>query len=206
MKRSHATTVFSCTSVLLSYPEEESFRADVSAVAAALRRLPTGPALSGLERCCRWLAEMTPLQAAATYVDAFDLKRRRSLHLTYYRHGDTRERGLALAALAGAYKEAGFTLVPGELPDFLPALLELAAAYPEGQALLAEHRPAVNALRAELEEAGSNFAGAVGAVGEALGPLDRAGRALLARYRDMGPPSERVGLELLAPPTLVSLQ
>ena len=64
----------------------------------------------------------------------------------------------------------------------------------------------MSALRAELEEAGSNYSGAVAAVGDALGPLDRAGRAVLARYREVGPPSERVGLEQLAPPTLASLQ
>ena len=65
---------------------------------------------------------MTVLEASATYVDAFDLRKRRSLYLTYYRYGDTRERGVALAILAGAYKTAGFILAPGELPDFLPAL------------------------------------------------------------------------------------
>ena len=204
MKRAHVTSVFGCASVLLSYPEEESFQADLAAVVAALGCLPAGAARAGLERCWRWLAEMTALEAAAAYVEVFDLKKRRSLYLTYYAHGDTRDRGLALAALAGAYKQARFTLASGELPDFLPALLELAAACPEGRALVSEHRPAINALRAELEEAGSDFAGAVGAVTEALGPLDRAGRALLARYRDLAPPVERVGLEPLAPPTLVS--
>ena len=118
--------------------------------------------------------------AATAYVDAFDLRRRRSLYLTYYRHGDTRERGMALAALVGAYKSAGFVLAPGELPDFLPALLELAASHPDGQALLSEHRPALSALRAGLEEAGSAYAGAVAAVDRrprAVGP-GRAGRPL----------------------------
>jgi nitrate reductase delta subunit len=206
VKRSHSRVVFGCASVLLSYPDQASFGDDMAAVAKAVAGLPGGAARTGLQRCAAWLAGMTVLQASATYVDAFDLRRRRSLHLTYYRYGDTRERGVALAALAGAYKTAGFTLGPGELPDFLPALLELAATSPAGQALLSEHRPALSALRAELEEAGSNYAGAVAAVGEALGPLDRAGRAVLARYREMGPPSERVGLEQLAPPALATLQ
>ena len=72
------------------------------------------------------------MEAAAAYVDTFDLRRRRSLHLTYYRHGDTRERGMALTALVDAYRVAGFRVAPGELPDFLPALLELAAVTPAG--------------------------------------------------------------------------
>jgi nitrate reductase delta subunit len=203
MKRQVASAVFGCASVLLSYPEEESFSADLAAVEGALRRLPAGSARSHLESCWRWLSSLTAMGAATAYVEAFDLRRRRSLYLTYYRHGDTRERGMALAALVGAYKAAGFMLAPGELPDFLPALLELAASHPDGQALLSEHRPALSALRAGLEEAGSSFAGAVAAVTGALGPLDRAGRAALSRYREQGPPSERVGLEPFAPPEVV---
>ena len=78
------------------------------------------------------------MEAAACYVDTFDLHRRRTLHLTYYRHGDTRERGMALTALVDAYRAARVRLVPGELPDFLPALLELAAMVPAGAAVLAE--------------------------------------------------------------------
>lgn len=203
MRKQVAGTVFGCASVLLSYPEEESFSADLACVEGALRRLPAGSALSHLESCWRWLSSLTAMGAAAAYVETFDLRRRRSLYLTYYRHGDTRERGMALAALLGAYKSAGFTLASGELPDFLPALLELAASHPDGQALLSEHRPALGALRAGLEEAGSPYAGAVAAVTDALGPLDRAGRAALARYREQGPPSERVGLEPFAPPEVL---
>ncbi|HMK96061.1 MAG TPA: nitrate reductase molybdenum cofactor assembly chaperone [Acidimicrobiales bacterium] len=200
MKKEHARTVFGCASVLLSYPDETSFGQDLAAVAKALESLPTGAARGHLERCCRWLSAMSALEAAATYVEAFDLRRKRSLYLTYYRHGDSRERGLALAALAGAYRAAGFGLAPGELPDYLPALLELAASGEAGQALLCEHKAAVNALRVELEDARSNYAWAAAAVSGALGPLDRAGHAVLARYRELGPPSERVGLEPFAPP------
>ena len=95
--------------------------------------------------------ELGEMEAATSYVDTFDLHRRRTLHLTYYRHGDTRERGMALTALVDAYRVAGVRIVPGELPDFLPALLELAAVTPVGAALLAEHRAALETLRADLE-------------------------------------------------------
>ncbi len=203
MRRDHAATVFGCAAVLLSYPDEGSFTEDLVAVGNALRRLPPGGARRGLDRCATRLSELGSREAAASYVEAFDLRRKRSLYLSYYRYGDTRQRGMALAALAGAYRAAGFTLAPGELPDFLPALLELAASHPSGQALLAEHRPALGALQDALEETGSHYAGAVAAVGDALGPLDRAGRATLARYRELGPPSERVGLEPFVPPEVL---
>jgi nitrate reductase molybdenum cofactor assembly chaperone NarJ/NarW len=203
MRRPEARTVFGCASVLLSYPDEETFASDVAAVADAAHGIKNRAARTHLEQCCRWLGEMTALDAAATYVDAFDMRRRRTLYVTFYRYGDTRERGMALAALVSSFRNAGFALAPGELPDFLPALLELAASHPDGAALLAEYRPAIDTLRAELEDAHSDYAGAVAAIGDALAPLDRNGRAVLSRYRQEGPPSERVGLEPFVPPEIL---
>jgi nitrate reductase delta subunit len=195
--------VFGCASVLLSYPDYETFDADLAAVAGALYRLRDSPARSHLQACCGWLGGMNALETAASYVETFDLRRRRSLYMTYYRFGDTRERGMALSALVAAFRDAGFALAPGELPDFLPALLELAASHPDGAALLFEYRPAIEALRMELDDAGSNYARAVAAIAEALGPLGRAGRAVVSRYHNQGPPSERVGLEPFVPPDVL---
>ena len=203
MRRAVAATVFGCASVLLSYPEE-SFASDLAAVVEALARLPTGSTRARLEQTTNWLAQMSPLEAAACYVETFDLRRQRTLHVTYYRHGDTRERGMALAALVDAYRAAGVRVAPGELPDFLPALLELAASTPTGAAVLGEHGLALGALRADLEKTDSPYAGVVTAVADALGGPSRADRAALARYRAQGPPSERVGLEPFAPPEVIA--
>ncbi len=202
MRRASAARVFGCASVLLSYPDAGSFADDLAAVTEAVATLPSGPR-EALEGTTGWLAAMTPLQAATTYVDTFDLRRGASLYLTYYRHGDTRERGMALAALLDTYRGAGFTVVTGELPDHLPALLELAALDPSGAAVLGEHRMALDALRLALEKADSPFAGAVGAVTTALPGPTRTDRVALRRYREQGPPSERVGLEPFAPPEVV---
>jgi len=194
--------VFGCASVLLSYPGD-GFVDDLAAVVDALDRLPKGPTRDRLERATAWLSELAPLAAATGYVETFDL-RRRSLHLTYYRHGDTRERGMALTALVDAYRTAGLCVAPGELPDFLPALLEMAAVTPAGAAVLCEHRPALEALRADLEQAKSLYVEVVRAVVDALGGLSRADRSALARYRAQGPPSEQVGLEPFAPPEVIA--
>ena len=176
MRRAAATVVFGCASVLLSYPDD-SFGDDLTAVAEALGRLPKGPGRARLEETTRWLAQMSPMEVAACYVDTFDLRRRRTLHLTYYRHGDTRERGMALAALVDTYRAAGVRVAPGELPDFLPALLELAVVTPGGAAVLGEHRAALEALRADLEKTKSPYAEVVRAVVDALGGLSRADRS-----------------------------
>ncbi len=203
MRRANAATIFGCASVLLSYPDD-SFAEDLAAVGRAVGELPAGPARAGLGAMVGRLLVMTPLEAAATYVDTFDLRRGTSLHLTYYRHGDTRERGMALTALVDAYRAAGFGVVPGELPDYLPALLELAASCSAGAAVLVEHRVALDALRLALEKAHSPYATVLAAVSAALPRSTRVDREALRRYREQGPPSERVGLEPFAPPEVIT--
>jgi nitrate reductase molybdenum cofactor assembly chaperone NarJ/NarW len=204
MKRAVAARVFGCASVLLSYPEAESFADDLAAVGRTLEELPGAPRDELSVTTC-WLADMSPLAAETAYVETFDLRRGTSLYLTYYRHGDTRERGMALAALVDTYREAGFSLAPGELPDHLPALLELAAVHSAGAAVLAEHRMALDALRLALEKANSSYAPAIVAVTAALPGPTRTDRVALRRYREQGPPSERVGLEPFAPPEVLGL-
>lgn len=199
MNRTQAAKVFGCAAVLLSYPDE-SFPDDLAAVAASAAELPSGRTRTAISRAAARLARMTLLEAAGLYVDTFDLSRGTSLYLTYYRHGDTRERGMALAALVDAYRMAGFAPTPGELPDFLPALLELAATHSRGAALLAEQRAGIDALRAALDKTASPYGAVVAAVADTLPSPTRADRETLERYRAQGPPSEQVGLEPFAPP------
>ena len=203
MKRPAETTVFGCAAVLLSYPDQ-GFADDLSAVSEATAGLPRGSARTALSAATEWLGEMTPTEVAATYVDTFDLSRGTSLYLTYYRHGDTRERGMALAALVDAYRAAGFAPSPGELPDFLPAMLELAAVHRSGSALLAEQRSGIDALALALDKADSPYGSVVSAVASVLPSPSRADRETLERYRAQGPPSEQVGLEPFAPPEIIS--
>jgi nitrate reductase delta subunit len=194
--------VFGCASVLLSYPED-TFEDDLGTVERVVSALPRGSVRSRLGEVARWLGGLSSTEAATTYVDTFDLRRGVCLYLTYYRHGDTRERGMALAALVDSYRATGFGIVPGELPDFLPALLELAAARPAGAALLGEHRMALDALSVALKKARSPYESVVAVVCDALPGPSRADRDALRRYRAQGPPSERVGLEPFAPPEVV---
>jgi nitrate reductase delta subunit len=118
-----------------------------------------------LLRFCRWSADVPVLDLAGRYVVTFDRSRRRTLHLTHYTDGDTRRRGATLAALKARYRRAGWEPDGGELPDHLPALLELAARCPEpGRALLDEHRGALDLLERGLTAYGSAYADVVRAV------------------------------------------
>ncbi len=180
-------------SLLLRYPD--------AAVLAALPTLRT--ALDGLPaevaRPLRAVAEhrttADPTTCAVEYVELFDFRRRCCLHLTYYTCGDTRKRGEALVEFLAAYKAAGLELVDGELPDYLPAVLDLAAVDDGGWRLLTANRVGLDLLVESLAKEKSVYRHAVEAVRgmlPAAGPADRRAMAQLART---GPPTEQVGLE-----------
>ena len=79
--------------------------------------------------------EGTPLQnLEREYVEVFDLSRHHALYLSYWTDGDTRRRGETLGRFKSAYRASGFLVnTAGELPDYLPMVLEFAAvADPEG--------------------------------------------------------------------------
>lgn len=187
-------------SYVLRYPTPAVAEAR-AALAAEAGALPEGPPRAALERfLAAWRGDASAL--AAAYVDTFDLRRRSTLHLTYYAHGDTRERGMALLRLKKLYRAAGLPLATRELPDHLAVMLAFAALAPpgHGEALLSEHRPALELLRRALHDADSPYAHALDAVCALLGPLDVGERAEIVRLAREGPPDEAVGLEPYGPP------
>jgi nitrate reductase molybdenum cofactor assembly chaperone NarJ/NarW len=187
-------------SFLLRYPDAAvaAARPELSTEVAAL---PDGAVRAALRRFLEgWTGDATAL--AARYVETFDLRRRASLHLTYYAHGDTRERGMALLRLKKLYRAAGLPLQSAELPDHLPVMLAFAALAPpgHGEAVLAEHRAAIELLRLSLHDLGSPYAHLLDAVAALLPPLGVAERSEVARLAREGPPDEAVGLEPYGPP------
>ena len=141
-----------------------------------------------------------PLQLAVRYVETFDMRRRASLHLTYYAYGDTRKRGMALLRFKHAYRQAGLQLGDEELPDFLPVVLEFAATVDQlqGERLLAEHVPVLELLRLSLADTGSPYASVLTAILATLPPINTADRRRIAELAAQGPPEEEVGLEPFA--------
>jgi nitrate reductase delta subunit len=187
-----ARVVRQAASYLLAYPDE-----------ALVERLPVLRAALAEHRV-RSLdgfldhVERTPLrELEQEYVDVFDLSRRHALYLSYWTDGDTRRRGEVLARFKAAYRASGFLVdTSGELPDYLPMVLEFAAlADPDaGEALLREYRPSLELLRIGLVEDHTPYAEVVAAVCATLpgaSPADRAAVQAMAG----GPPAESVGLE-----------
>jgi nitrate reductase delta subunit len=116
------------------------------------------------------------LHAEADYVELFDRGRRTALHLFEHVHGDSRDRGQAMVDLTKTYERAGLYLSPGELPDYLPAVLEFASTQPPQAAreFLSEIAHVVRAIFSALLERGSPYASALAAVLDLAGePADR---------------------------------
>jgi nitrate reductase molybdenum cofactor assembly chaperone NarJ/NarW len=179
-------------SLLLSYPDEE-LDARVPLVRSALAEQRVHDLDAFLDH-----VERTPLrELEREYVDVFDLSRRHALYLSYWTDGDTRRRGEVLARFKAAYRASGFLVdTSGELPDYLPMVLEFAAiADPEaGEALLREYRPSLELLRIGLVEDETPYAAVVTAVCATLPGASPADRAAVQAMVG-GPPTETVGLE-----------
>lgn len=194
-----APLVHRIASILLRYPDE-TITACLDDVATAL------PAVAEQDRArlaavCDHLRGLTPTEAAQHYVGTFDHTRRRSLHLTYYRHGDTRARGMALLALKHAYRQAGHEPPESELPDFLPLILEFAALAPEpGHRILLQCRAGLELLRQALHDHTTPYAGVLDTLCRRLPEPGRGERDAWRRLAEEGPPGERVGLEPFGPP------
>ena len=184
--------------LLLDYPGGQTL-AMIDQLTTAARELPTALGAQLLDFLGE-LSDADALALAARYVETFDMRRRASLHLTYYAYGDTRKRGMALLRFKHAYRQAGMGVGDDELPDYLPLVLEFAATidYLQGERLLSEHVPVLELLRLSLRDSGSPYACVLAAILATLPPINTADRRRIAELAAQGPPDEDVGLEPFA--------
>jgi nitrate reductase molybdenum cofactor assembly chaperone NarJ/NarW len=203
MLRRPSPEVLHAASLLLRYPSAELLAVDpeIAAAAAGLRPAVREP----LERVLAHRRDLTPLTLEQEYVETFDLRRRRTLNVSYYLYGDTRRRGVALLRLKRLYAAGGLVLESDELPDHLPAMLEFAAFAPAGygERVLSEHRVGIELLRLALRGGGFAHADVLDAVSAALPGLGPREHAAVRRLAAEGPPDEQVGLEPFAPPEVM---
>ncbi len=183
-------------SLLLQYPDHELVAAR-EVLTAGVAALPHSPAAGQLAAFTDWFAGQEADALERHYVETFDLRRRSSLYLTYYLHGDTRRRGMALLTLAQRYRAAGWDTDGGELPDHLPVVLEFAAlAGPgKGEAPLRQHRRGLELIHRALDDSGSPYRHVLAALLSLLPPATEADLRAVAELAAQGPPSEDVGLD-----------
>ena len=152
---------------LLAYPDAE-LRRHLPELRAALdaEHALGRSRRAEIETLMDGIAKADALEAEAAYVELFDRGRSTSLHLFEHVHGDSRDRGPAMIDLAQTYEQAGLHLAPGELPDYLPAVLEFVSTQPprEAREFLAEMAHILNALFGALQQRGSAYASVLGAL------------------------------------------
>ena len=189
--------------LLLDYPDRELYAATPE-LSQAASRLAARAGRDELQAFLTHRAAIGETAAQEEYVATFDFHKRASLHLSYYRDGDRRQRGMTLLGLKRRIRDAGLELRSGELPDYLPALLEFAAIVPqEAEPVLRRFRAAIELLRLSLRDIDSPYAGVLDAVSRVLPAMSAGELAEARRIAAEGPPEEEVGLEPFAPPEVM---
>ncbi|WP_030861645.1 nitrate reductase molybdenum cofactor assembly chaperone [Streptomyces sp. NRRL S-37] len=183
-------------SLLLQYPDA-GLAAARPVLAATVGALPPSPAAEHLAEFTAWFAGQETDALERHYVEMFDLRRRSGLYLTYYLHGDTRRRGMALLTLAQRYRAAGWETDAGELPDHLPVVLEFAALTGpgRGEAPLRQHRRGIELIHHALTDADSPYRHVLAALTALLPPPTEADLRAVSELAAQGPPNEDVGLD-----------
>lgn len=121
-----------CLSVLLRYPDEST----LPLFSTMREELPLHLDAEQPKVRCVWdfltcLDRRGVCAMQEEHVRTFDMSATCSPHLAWSRYGDDPRLGRALAALNELYRDAGFEPLPGELPDYLPMMLEFIAVCPE---------------------------------------------------------------------------
>ena len=151
---------------LLSYPTEDlhAATADIAAVIAEEAILP----LAAIRPLLNDIAESDIYDLQERYFALFDRSRTLSLHLFEHIHGESRDRGQAMADLISLYASHGLEMTGGELPDFLPLFLEFLSLLPAGEAraMLTEPAGILRALADRLTKRKTAYAGVMGALAD----------------------------------------
>ena len=208
-RRPHARLALAvASSLLLGYPDDEL----LARLPAAAPRAVGAAGRRRRRRCARLLDHLARPRSDGCRRDYVDDVRpaaaAAACYLTYYAHGDTRKRGMALLRFKQAYRRAGL-----ELDDATscPTTCASCSSSPPPSTRRAaggcccEHRAGLELLRLALADAGSPYAAAVAAVSR--DPAAAARRRARRRRRGwppQGPPGEEVGLEPFGPPELTA--
>lgn len=194
------TIAWQTVSLLLDYPDSEML-ARLEMIRGASHRLPVaiGDSIRGF---ADHLERTSLPQLQAQYVETFDNRRRCNLFLTYFAHGDTRKRGMALLRFKQTYLSVGYELDDSELPDHLCVVLEFAATVDQerGRSLMLDHRAGLELLRVSLADMSSPWAALIDVVTATLPALRGDERDAVRRLAAQGPPEEEVGLAPFAAP------
>ena len=146
---------------LISYPTKalQAATGEIAATLAEEALLPAGHR-AAIDVLLKELAECDVYDLQERYFALFDRSRSLSLHLFEHVHGESRDRGQAMADLLQLYRGHGLEPTAAELPDFLPLFLEFLSLLPAAEArqLLAEPAGILQILAERLSARDSAYA------------------------------------------------
>ena len=153
METNRIQTPLLLTSYLFEYPSADWWEG-VPTHAAAVADVERPQSREVFEEFFGYIGESERQEFEDAYVRAFDFSQNTNLYLTTHNRTDFGKQSEEMLAYKQLFLDAGYDL-DHELPDYLPALLELAAAVPERQTLhiLHEIQPKLELLRDRLIEA-----------------------------------------------------
>ncbi len=157
------TQIYKILSVLLEYPKKD-LTDHWDELNQLINELPDLSAddkkiLTGFTQ---WASSLSLTKFQADYVDNFDMTADNSLYLTYHLFDEQdRDRGPALIQLSELYKSTGFEIGDGELPDYLPLILEYVSTMDDvasAQAFLQQTSQVAEIIASNLEKNESPYA------------------------------------------------
>ncbi len=127
--------IYKLLSVLLEYPSAElrEHLAEIERMIDTLEHL-TEEDQQGLGKFIAWAQGLPLTELQEHYVKTFDLTPDNALYLTHHLFEEQdRARGPALVRLSEYFRGQGFAIEHGELPDYLPLLLEYVSTLQDEQ-------------------------------------------------------------------------
>ena len=154
---------------LLSYPTE-ALQAATGEIAGALAEeaIVAAPQRVAIRLFLNEVATADIYELQERYVALFDRSRTLSLHLFEHIHGESRDRGQAMADLITLYRDHGLDMAADELPDFLPLFLEFLSLLPDAEArtMLAEPAGILRALTDRLAARKTGYSAVLAALAD----------------------------------------
>ncbi len=154
---------------LLSYPTE-ALQAATGEIATVLAEegIIAGPQLAAVRVFLNEVSSTDIYELQARYFALFDRSRTLSLHLFEHVHGESRDRGQAMADLIALYESHGLEMAADELPDFLPLFLEFLSLLPdqEARSMLTEPAGILRALTDRLAARNTGYMAVMAALAD----------------------------------------
>lgn len=128
----HHTDALRVLSILLHYPDQGLLNGldEIESLAA---NLPLAETKSAIQMFISEIKTQTLIRVQERYTAVFDIDPATTMNMTYHAYGDNEKRAAALVHLQHNYEQAGWERVTGELPDYLPMMLEFLSVCPHSE-------------------------------------------------------------------------